>query len=540
MNIKQRRPSATNLHHIPSTSFSTFSSAASATSVGTSRSGGSRLLFGEIDLTTSETVASVCSLVLSDSSTFLKFWLTDRCREQLISSLPKRDLANLRLVCHDFSARAAPTLFQDLSITFKANTFTRPAKLAALDRVGYHVKHLTFKVPHTPETLLPPLIHPETGEELNFTYKPQTESGPNQVKYDDEEIAELLAYQYPPLFHAATNVPAFIRGLSCIHNLTHLEVSCPGATSSRQSRRSTVDFALISLRIAIERNHFNALDTLTLSPIHTTGLLSLSPLTGCGASPGSAKRWTYDPNKLLTSYLSTFQANLVSLRFAWLSAKGPLPFHQATSPTTPQVHHPNHHRRNPRDPSTQLFFPRIATINFENATAKASHLRKLAIQHASTLQTFELTDVDLTDGTWEEAFAPLVEPSKPSPSTPRARHSQNRLITPNTDSVEMADIPIMFTPPRTLKPSPFPSQRPSHPLLRDIHPSARAPRTPDKDGVYLVHQHHHRAAMKHPPPTPLASPLPKKMKRVAAPVQVVKKEGILGRVKRNVKRTFGG
>jgi hypothetical protein len=35
------------------------------------------------------------------------------------------------------------------------------------------------------------------------------------------------------------------------------------------------------------------------------------------------------------------------------------------------------------------------------------------------------------------------------------------------------------------------------------------------------------------------SPLPKKMKRVEAPVQVVKKEGILGRVKRNVKKTFG-
>lgn len=500
--------------------------------------------------------------MLSDSSTFLKFWLTDRCREQLISSLPKRDLANLRLVCHDFSARAAPNLFQDLSITFKANTFTRPARLAALDRVGYHAKHLTFKVPHTAETLLPPLIHPETGEELNFTYKPQTEAGPNQAKYDDEDTAELVAYQYPPLFHAATNVPAFIRGFSCFPNLTHLEVSCPGATSSSQSRRSTVDFALISLRIAIERNHFNALDTLTLSPIHATGLLSLSPLTGCGASPASGKRWACiqhlsidtqslspspphgsqqvdDPNKLLTSYLSTFQTNLISVRFAWLGAKGPLPFHQATSPTTPQSHHPAHHRRKPRDHSTQRFFPRIATINLENATAKASHIRKLAIQHASTLQTFELTDVDLTEGTWEEAFAPLIEPSKPLPSTPRPRHSHSRLRTPKIDSVEMADIPIMFTPPRTAKPSPSPSQRPSHPLLRDVHPSARAPRTPDKDGVYPVHQLNHRTAAKHPPPTPLMSPLPKKMKRVDAPVQVVKKEGILGRVKRNVKRTFG-
>ena len=504
--------------------------------------------------------------MLSDSSTFLKFWLTDRCREQLISSLSKRDLANLRLVCHDFSARAAPSLFEDLNIPFKANTFTRPARLAALDRVGYHVKHLTFKVPHTPETLLPPLIHPDTGEELNFTYKPQAESGPNQAKFDDEDITELLTYQYPPLFHAATNVPAFIRGLSCFHNLTHLEISCPGAVLSNQSRRSTVDFALISLRIAIERNHFNALDTLTLSPIHPTGLLSLSPLNGCGASPASAKRWTCirhlaistqspplsrtqtsqqldDPKKLLTSYLSTFQANLISLRFAWLGSQGPLPFHQATLPATPQSHHPAHHRRKARNHSKQLFFPCITTINLENATAKASHLRNLAIQHASTLQSFELTNVELTEGTWEEAFAPLVEPTKPLPSTPRTQPSQSKLRTPKANSVEMADIPIMFTPPRAAaKPSPSPSQRPSHPLLRDLHPSARASRTPDKDGVYLVHQPHQRTAMKHPPPTPtpLMSPLPKRLKRVEAPVQVVKKVGILGRVARGVKRTFGG
>jgi hypothetical protein len=526
--------------------------------------------------------------VLSDSSTFLKFWLTDRCREQLISTLPKRDLANLRLVCHDFSARAAPTLFQDLSITFRPNTFTRPARMAALDRLGYHVKHLTFNVPHTPETLLPPLIHPETGEELNFTYKPQTESGPSQSKYDDEEITELLAYQYPPLFHAATNVPAFIRGLSCFINLTHLEVGCPGSSPSNQSRRSIVDFALISLRIAIERNHFNALDTLTLSPIHPTGLLSLSPLAGCGASPATAKRWSNiqhlsiqipsgptspsrpqtpqrheDPNKLLTSYLSTFQPSLISLHFAWLGTKGPLPFHQTTLPATPQSHHPAHHRRKP----VQLFFPRVMTLYFENATAQASHLRKLAIQHASTLQTLELTNVELTEGTWEEAFEPLVRPANatnktvPSTPTPPPRLSRNTYKTANADNVEMADIPIMFTPPKS-----SPTQRPSHPQLRDVHPSARAQtafRTPERvervhrlergHGIHgnaapahQYHQPHHRVAMKHPPPTPMPTeaalpPLPKKMKRAEMPVQpVVKKVGILGRVKRAVGRTFGG
>jgi hypothetical protein len=35
------------------------------------------------------------------------------------------------------------------------------------------------------------------------------------------------------------------------------------------------------------------------------------------------------------------------------------------------------------------------------------------------------------------------------------------------------------------------------------------------------------------------SPLPKKMKRVEAPVQPTRKVGILGRVARGVKKTFG-
>jgi len=82
MSIKQRRPSATNLHHIPSTSFSTFSSAASATSVGTSRSGGSRLLFGEIDLT-------------SDRCTYAPSQLTSNILDDLTRNLQPRRPSHL-------------------------------------------------------------------------------------------------------------------------------------------------------------------------------------------------------------------------------------------------------------------------------------------------------------------------------------------------------------------------------------------------------------------------------------------------------------
>jgi hypothetical protein len=527
--------------------------------------------------------------VLSDSSTFLKFWLTDRCREHLISALPKQDLANLRLVCHDFSARAAPTLFEDLQITFRPGVLTRPARLAALDRLGHHVKHLTFSIPHAAESSLPPLIHPETGEEVNFTYTPQTDaSNARQAKYGDEDITELLAHQYPPLFHAATNVPAFIRALSCFVHLKHLEISCPGSKASlvHQSRRSTVDFALISLRIAIERSYMNALDTLTLSPIHPAGLFSLSPLSSCGATPASAKRWAgikhlsistptsppsqsphaeqqKDASKHLTSYLSIFQPTLHTLDFTWLGAKGPLPFQKPASPSSPHHHSPaHHHHHSPphhRKPNHQpsrtghhtLNFPLITTLSLTNAQTKASALRALAIQHSPTLQTLELTNVELSSGTWEEAFAPLLKTKTRNTSTTNNQNSpppRKRLTRTSGNAAaaeEMADIPIMFAPttppqqnPSLNRPSPSSSQPPRPQYPQRVHPSERfqpssSSQSPASVQGHRVHVPHHAI------PPPVAATLIS----VTTPVPVQKEKktgGIFGRVARGVKRRFGG
>jgi hypothetical protein len=533
-------------------------------------------------LPASETVASVCSLVLSDSSTFLKFWLTDGCRENLISAFSKQDLANLRLVCHDFSARAAPTLFEDLRITFRPGVLTRPARLAALDRVGHHVKHLTFSIPHTAESSLPPLIHPETGEEVNFTYTPQTDvSNARQAKYGDEDITELLAHQYPPLFHAATNVPAFIRALSCFVHLKHLEISCPGSEnySDHQSRRSTVDFALISLRIAIERSYMNALDTLTLSPIHPAGLFALSPLSSCGATPASARRWAgikhlsistptsqpsqsphaeqqKDSSKLLTSYLSIFQPTLHTLDFTWLGAKGPLPFHKPASPSTPQHHsparHDSHHNRNPQADRT-LHFPLITTLSVTNAQTKASALRSLAIQHSATLQTLELTNVKLTSGTWEEAFAPLLKTktrnNSSQKSLPRKRHARDDRNTATATPVEeMADIPIMFAPntpsrnPSLNNPSPGTSRsQPQSRYPQHVHPSERFQPSSSSQSPMATTQE--RRPPRQTVPPPIAATLISVTTATAVPIQFQnekKSGGIFGRVARGVKRRFGG
>lgn len=273
---------------------------------------------------------------------------------------------------------------------------------------------------------------------MSFTYVPQIqEPSTKRPKYGDIGTTAILTRQYPPLFHAATNIPAFVRGLSALINLEHLNVSCPYYDVSQRYRRSVVDYALISLRIAIEKNCLNALDTLTLSPMHPGGLICLSPL-GLGASPKSASRWTRIKNltvravhlpsggtqtepeqcKLLRSYFRSFQ-NLRTFRFGWVGEKGPLPLRQL-APLTSSAECTGNTRR----PE----FPRLRCIEINNVTASATEVGSLVYAHGRTIEELDLHDIDLTGGTWDDALAPL---------TARARH--------RTVRGETADIPIMLS-----------------------------------------------------------------------------------------------
>lgn len=396
--------------------------------------------------------------MLCDSGTFLKFWLDDRCRDAFLSYLPQRDLASLRLACHDFSVRAAPTLFQNLSITFRTNTFTKPARLAALSRLGFYVKTLDFQVSHSPETFLPPLVHPESGEELSFTYTPQLQTpSARRPKYGDIGTTEVLTRQYPALFHAATNVPAFVRAFSSFINLKHLRVSCPGYDVAKKFRRSIVDFTLISLRIAVEQNCLNALDELTLAPIHPGGLLYLSPSIGYGATPKSASKWSRvkhltiysdspptpadgrrepDHFKLLQTYLRNFQSNLKTLSFRWNGDKGPLPVQRPVMSGSMSADHPAHRRHGaPIERPVHhnrslhsLHFPKLRHFEVENVACAASDISLFVASHRLTLEEVNFEDVRLTFGSWDDALAPL------------AKHVRSAACQ------EAADIPIMLSP----------------------------------------------------------------------------------------------
>ncbi|KAI9699899.1 MAG: hypothetical protein M1820_006961 [Bogoriella megaspora] len=415
-----------------------------------------RLLFGEIESVTSlssGSIASKCNLVLASSSAFVRFWLSDNCRERLLSCFEKPELAAVRLVCHDFSVRAAAPLFEDLSVTFKSSTFTKPAKIAALERIGHHARSFSFNVPHTEETFLPPLIDPSTGEERVLAYVPQLPSPENirnkDPKYGSWEISDLVVKQYPPLFHAATNVSSFIRAFSSIPFVKHIKISCPGQVASERDRRSVVDYALVSLRIAVERAQLRSLNTLTLSPIHPAGLFYLKPALNFGSTPGSARRWTQiehltihldsfkvegkaatDHLRAVHTYLRGFSSSLVCCSFRWNGRRGLDPFTLETEAAIQPEATEHPLARNRR--VAPLRFPKLSHMEVENATMDASQISSFLTRHRRTIADVKFENIHLRTGSWDDALAPLTQIS----GSEDWKKKQE----------EVMDVPIVYSP----------------------------------------------------------------------------------------------
>ncbi|KAK2739214.1 hypothetical protein FQN57_006657 [Myotisia sp. PD_48] len=370
---------------------------------------------------------------MSPGPSFIRFWSTDLARDAVLENLSTDDLLNVRLACHEFSARAAPFLFKRIEIEFRSGTFTRPARMAALERIGHHVKSLTFKMAHSNSMFLPPLIDPFTGEEHTIVYTAQIHPSPESrlsvPKYGTLEMTDLLTKQYPPIFHAATNIPSFIRAFKSFTSLKHLTVSCPGQTPSYRYRRSAVDYALISLRIAIEQVPLKSLKSLSLLPIHPGALLYLRPNIGFGVSPAGQKRWAQiktlkivmnsfpfgpgqpvDQLKLIHTYLQGF-SRLSRLFFRWEGEKGPCPVSLATEPCLVEDKYlgPIYPSLNqPRCRLRPLKFPSLRHIEIENAIMDAVQVSSFILEHRHTATEFNFEQTVLRSGSWDDALAPLT------------------------------------------------------------------------------------------------------------------------------------
>ncbi|KAL2114510.1 hypothetical protein VUR80DRAFT_5995 [Thermomyces stellatus] len=379
---------------------------------------------------------------------FYSLWQNEAIRDTLFGQLSNTDLANMRLASSACCNIVTKRLFLRTHVTFTANTFTKPSRVQALSRIGHHIEHLTFYMPHSEATFLPPLIHPETGQEINFLYTPHTSMASvlTRPKYANSELGDILTLQYPPLFHAATNVPSFINAFKLIPNMRHLTIKCPGQDPRERYRRGIVDYALISLRIAVERAPMDKLTKLSLVSLHPAAFNYIRHRPGFGCVPSAGRRWRrvrklyvsvqswdfyganpgLDQLKIINDFIRSFSANLEKFSFTWAgNFKGPCPlslsedplfrpprnsqklFHEVTSPMSPL----------PSPPSRKaIHFPKLRYMQVRNATMTSMQLSDLVAAHRETVKEFDFESVALMNGgNWDDALAPLFsDPSSGS------------------------------------------------------------------------------------------------------------------------------
>lgn len=372
---------------------------------------------------------------------FYCLWQNEAIRERLFELLSKEDICSIRIANSACCNLVTKRLFLRTNLTFTANTFTKPSRIQALSRIGHHVEHLTFQFAHSDATFLPPLIHPLTGKEISYLYTPHTSMASvlARPKYGNSELGDILTQQYPPLFHAATNVPSFINAMKHMPNMRHLTIKTPGQEPKERYRRDIVDYALISLRITLERTAFPKLTKLSLSGVHPSAFNYLRPAPGFGSSPSGTRRWRQirklyisveswdfygtspglDHLKIIDDYIRFFAGTVEKFQFSWLGRRGPCPlalsadplfapprgakklFAEVTSPMSPLP---------PRPSRRPLVMPRLRYMQVRNATMNAPQLRDLVEAHKQSVREFDFENVVLiNNGNWDEALAPLEE-----------------------------------------------------------------------------------------------------------------------------------
>ncbi|KAB5577652.1 hypothetical protein GE09DRAFT_526768 [Coniochaeta sp. 2T2.1] len=372
---------------------------------------------------------------------FYCLWQNEAIRERLFEFLPREDICSIRTANSACCNLVTKRLFLRTNLTFTANTFTKPSRIQALSRIGHHVEHLTFHFAHSDATFLPPLIHPLTGKEISYLYTPHTSMASvlARPKYGSSELGDILTQQYPPLFHAATNVPSFINAMKHMPTMRHLTIKTPGQDPKERYRRDIVDYALISLRITLERADFPKLTKLTLSGVHPMAFNYLRPAPGFGSSPAGTRRWRQirklyisveswdfdgtspglDHLKIIDDYIRFFAETVEKFQFTWLGRRGPCPlalssdplfapprntkklFAEVTSPMSPLP---------PRPSRRPLVMPRLRYMQVRNATMNVPQLRDLVAAHKQSVREFDFENVVLiNNGSWDEALAPLQD-----------------------------------------------------------------------------------------------------------------------------------
>jgi hypothetical protein len=135
--------------------------------------------------------------------------------------------------------------------------------------------------------------------------------------------------------------------------------------------------------------------------------------------------------KLLQTYIRNFQPNLTSFKFRWNGERGAIPLCEppkATPTQDVQEGASGTSQQTRRRGTPPLRFPKLKSVDFGNVKASADDISSFARAHKRTVEVLNFEDVELEQGTWDDALAPLTKLGRPRASE------------------DMANIPIMLSP----------------------------------------------------------------------------------------------
>ena len=284
---------------------------------------------------------------------------------------------------------------------------------------------------------MPPMLDPETKELISFVYEPNGDRKNTSI-FGNKMMDRLALNNYGIILMSALDSRQFTKCLSTMRNLRSIIISCPGIPLGEPGRRCIVDFALLSLRTAIEESRPPSLRAIRFDPVHLSGLQHFMPgeFPPMGATADNPRVWNqikklilnisawaplargqgtqleyWTHMKLLHQFLENF-ATVKSLGFKWTrESRGICPF---TLDTIPYML-PNE----PGEPSVMvvrpLTFSKLHNLRLENVAVDSSALKSFLSRHTTAFRQWNLEDVYFASGTLEDALKPLrVHPDNAS------------------------------------------------------------------------------------------------------------------------------
>ena len=402
-------------------------------------------------------------------STVRKIFQNKRIRSKIFAQLSPEDIASLRMVSSRVNKTISPAIFKTLTVAFRALTFS-PDRLVSLERIGHHVEAFKFIFAHTEATYMPPMLDPESRKLVTLIHEPRArhDGGRQGHIFGRKRIDAMALHNYGIILMAAVNIHQFTQALSSMKNLRVLIVSCPGTPMGDPGRRCVVDYALWSLRSAVERAGLQNLRRISLDPIHLAGVQYFLPgALAVGSVISSRRVWRQVKKisltvsawkelasgtpakykvqlKFLHQFLEYFN-HVEELTFSWTREARwicPLTLDLLPSRNPLMASKPARDRFIVNRPLT---FPNLNTLRLENVGMNASDLKSFLSRHTGNFKAWFLEDVYFVHGSLEEALEPLTVIAKSGGESKQDdTHSQEDTEVSFIDLVEE----VSFHPPR--------------------------------------------------------------------------------------------